>query len=464
MEDRVQELRLGQVSEGVTRKDFERDRAACENPPILLTRVITRVTTTLLGSRSRLTSPRAPPRSSSLALVLVARMGRSPSSTPSASARRRAARLVCFGFDGLEMNDHARSMIDAGCGAVIIFARNIATPAQVASLTAAMKRRAAPRPLLVMVDQEGGRVARFRAPRFTDIPSARRVGRSPDPVRAATVVGDVVARELRATGVDMTLAPVVDVDTNPECVVIGDRAFATEPDAVGDAAVAFIEAAQKAGAATCAKHWPGHGDVREDSHDALPASRHGLDRLESVELAPFRAAISANVASALVAHLLVPAMEPEAHRPASCSERCVTYLRKNLRFGDGVVMTDDMEMGALRGIPWPAREGEGGPFESGAVPRAATEGLRAGIDLFLACHTRRLQLDVIEALTIAIERDESAAAKARKARRRLDALCAAYVSAAPPGKFGTPGPTTSVDAVKGTATVAAAMGESRGRL
>ena len=103
---------------------------------------------------------------------------------------------MCFGFDGLEMNDHARSMIDAGCGAVIIFARNIATPAQVASLTAAMKRRAAPRPLLVMVDQEGGRVARFRAPRFTDIPSARRVGRSPDPVRAATVVGEVVAREL----------------------------------------------------------------------------------------------------------------------------------------------------------------------------------------------------------------------------------------------------------------------------
>ena len=88
-------------------------------------------------------------------------MGRSPSSTPSASARRRAARLVCFGFDGLEMNDHARSMIDAGCGAVIIFARNIATPAQVASLTAAMKRRAAPRPA-----SRDARISRPQVPRL----------------------------------------------------------------------------------------------------------------------------------------------------------------------------------------------------------------------------------------------------------------------------------------------------------
>ena len=352
---------------------------------------------------------------------------------------------MCFGFDGLEMNDHARSMIDAGCGAVIIFARNIATPAQVASLTAAMKRRAAPRPLLVMVDQEGGRVARFRAPRFTDIPSARRVGRSPDPVRAATVVGDVVARELRATGVDMTLAPVVDVDTNPECVVIGDRAFATEPDAVGDAAVAFIEAAQKAGAATCAKHWPGHGDVREDSHDALPVLPHALDRLRAVEMRPFERAVEANVAAVLVAHLEVPAMEPDPEeeetktsgggdgdgtgstksrplttpprppRPASCSRAVVGYLREVLGY-DGLVMTDDMEMGALRSL---------------GVGECAVRGLLAGVDLFLACHARRAQEAVIDALAIAIDgarRDASEAAA--RATARIDACCDAFVAEA----------------------------------
>ena len=165
--------------------------------------------------------------------------------------------------------------------------------------------------------------------------------------------------ELRACHVDMTLAPVLDVNTNPNNAVIGDRSYGSDARVASACGAAFIDALQAGGVAGCAKHWPGHGDTEEDSHDALPASRHGLDRLESVEMAPFRAAISANVASALVAHLLVPAMEPEAHRPASCSERCVTYLRKNLRFGDGVVMTDDMEMGALRGIPWPAREGEG---------------------------------------------------------------------------------------------------------
>ena len=136
----------------------------------------------------------------------------------------------------------------------------------------------------------------------------------------------------------MTLAPVLDVNTNPNNAVIGDRSYGSDARVASACGAAFIDALQVGGVAGCAKHWPGHGDTEEDSHDALPASRHGLRRLESVEMAPFRAAVSANVASALVAHLLVPAMEPEAHRPASCSERCVTHLRKNLRFGDGVVI------------------------------------------------------------------------------------------------------------------------------
>ena len=110
----------------------------------------------------------------------------------------------------------------------------------------------------------------------------------------------------------MTLAPVLDVNTNPNNAVIGDRSYGSDARVASACGAAFIDALQAGGVAGCAKHWPGHGDTEEDSHDALPASRHGMDRLESVEMAPFRAAISANVASALVAHLLVPAMESGA--------------------------------------------------------------------------------------------------------------------------------------------------------
>ena len=144
---------------------------------------------------------------------------------PPDDARTLAARLVCFGFDGLEVNAHCARMLDLGCGAVILFARNVESPAQVARLCAEMKRRVSPRKLLVMVDQEGGRVARFKEPHFTAIPSAETVGNAADAANAARVVGDVVGKECRAVNVDMTLAPVVDVNTNPQNVVIGNRAF-----------------------------------------------------------------------------------------------------------------------------------------------------------------------------------------------------------------------------------------------
>ena len=203
----------------------------------------------------------------------------------------------------------------------------------------------------------------------------------------------------------------------------------------------------------------GHGDTEEDSHDALPASRHGMDRLGSVEIAPFRAAISANVASAGGA----PARPRDGSRgaPAGVVQRTVRDVpSKELevrgrrchdgRHGDGGAAGDTVAGSRGRG---------GGPFESGSGAESRDGGASRGdrpvprVSHQAAAAGRHRSADDRH------RRDESAAAKAGKARRRLDALCAAYVSAAPPGEFGTPGPTTSVDAVKGTATVAAAMGE-----
>ena len=350
---------------------------------------------------------------------------------PPDDARALAARLVCFGFDGLEVNAHCARMLDLGCGAVILFARNVESPAQVARLCAEMKRRVSPRKLLVMVDQEGGRVARFREPHFTTIPSAETVGNAADAARAARVVGDVVGKECRAVNVDMTLAPVVDVNTNPRNVVIGNRAFGSAPEAVGATASAFIRACQSRGVAACAKHWPGHGDTEDDTHAATAVTRHSLARLRAVEIPPFVDAVKAGVASVLVAHVRVPGMEAPSgfppsgdltkkkkSPPASRSAAVVRFLRERVGFG-GVVMSDDMEMGALSN-------------EEGGVGQCAVDGLRASVDLFLACHTEKTQLAVVDALRDAIETDATRNTRraATNAVARLRVLADAFVDGA----------------------------------
>ena len=341
---------------------------------------------------------------------------------PPDDARTLAARLVCFGFDGLEVNAHCARMLDLGCGAVILFARNVESPAQVARLCAEMKRRVSPRKLLVMVDQEGGRVARFKEPHFTAIPSAETVGNAADAANAARVVGDVVGKECRAVNVDMTLAPVVDVNTNPQNVVIGNRAFGTTPNAVGAAASAFVRACQSRGVAACAKHWPGHGDTTDDTHAATAITKHGLKRLRVVEIPPFVDAVKAGVASVLVAHVQVPGMEnsttSESPPPASKSAAVVGYLRERVLFG-GVVMSDDMEMDALANLP-------------GGIGQCAVDGLRATIDLFLACHTEQTQLEIIDALRSAIENDATGETRryATDAHERLRVLADAFVDGA----------------------------------
>jgi beta-N-acetylhexosaminidase len=285
-----------------------------------------------------------------------------------------------------------------------------------------MKRRVSPRKLLVMVDQEGGRVARFREPHFTTIPSAETVGNAADAARAARVVGDVVGKECRAVNVDMTLAPVVDVNTNPRNVVIGNRAFGTEPEAVGAAASAFIRACQSRGVAACAKHWPGHGDTTDDTHAATAITKHGLKRLRVVEIPPFVDVCKAGVASVLVAHVQVPGMEnsptSESPPPASTSAAVVGYLRERVGFG-GVVMSDDMEMDALANLP-------------GGIGQCAVDGLNATIDLFLACHTEQTQLEIIDALREAIDSDATGETRcyATNAIERLRVLADAFVDSA----------------------------------
>ncbi|HET8732938.1 MAG TPA: beta-N-acetylhexosaminidase, partial [Anaeromyxobacteraceae bacterium] len=233
------------------------------------------------------------------------------------------AGLLCVGFDGTTPSPEVLELVRRGVGGVILFARNVESAEQVAELTASLKR-AAGRPLLVSVDQEGGRVARLRARHgFTELPPMRALGETGDE-GLAFEVGALLGSELRAVGIDQDYAPVVDVDTNPANPVIGDRSLSRDPERVGRLGAALARGLQSAGVAACAKHFPGHGDTSQDSHVALPRLAHSLERLEAVELPPFRALARAGVASVMTAHVVFEALDPK--RPATLSPSVMRLL------------------------------------------------------------------------------------------------------------------------------------------
>lgn len=277
---------------------------------------------------------------------------------------------------------------------------------QVARLCSELKVEAG-RELLTMVDQEGGLVARLGPP-FTRIPPARVVGSTRD-TQAASAVGFILGRELRAVGIDMNLAPVLDVDTNPENPVIGTRAFGRSPDLVAGMGCALIRAMQREGVAACPKHFPGHGDTAADSHHELPVLEHSISRLLEVELPPFAKAVEAEAAAVMIAHVVVPAMEDQQQqpRPASMSRSVVTYLREQLHF-EGLILSDCLEMGAI--------------LNNFSVGEAAVEAVTAGVDMVLVSKHEHLQLAVIDALTRAVKEGKLPYRRIMEAGQRIAAV------------------------------------------
>lgn len=291
------------------------------------------------------------------------------------------------GFAGLDVPPELRALArDFDLGGVILFARNVQAPEQVAGLVHDLRQLGSGQPPWIAVDQEGGRVARLRKP-FTEWPPMATLGRSGDPALAARFAR-ALAEELRAVGISLDFAPVLDVHTNPANPVIGDRALSDKAGIVAEHGRAIIDALQSTGIAACGKHFPGHGDTSTDSHHTLPVVGHPIDRLRDVEFAPFRAAIEAQVASIMTAHILVPSLDET--RPASLSRPIVSgILREELRF-DGLIISDDLGMRAVA---------DQYPLEQSAV--LAVE---AGCDVVLLCgadHER--QAAALEALVHAAE-------------------------------------------------------------
>lgn len=327
--------------------------------------------------------------------------------------RRHAGQLLLAGFHGTSLPVELRALArDFDLGGVVFFARNVESPQQVAELAFEARRLGRERPAWIGVDQEGGRVARLRRP-FTEWPPMMALGRSKDASLAARF-GSALARELRAVGITLDFAPVLDVLTNPSNPVIGDRALAAEASEVARLGRVLVEAIQSEGVAACGKHFPGHGDTRVDSHFELPAVDHPPDRLQQVEWAPFRAAVEAGVAGIMTAHVLVPALDED--RPGTLSRPIVTgRLRQELGF-EGLVFTDDLDMHAIT--------------KRWAIPDAAVMAVSAGCDAVLICGGHHdVQAAAVEALIRAAESDPAIARLVEASRRRHERAKARFVPA-----------------------------------
>lgn len=324
--------------------------------------------------------------------------------------RRGVGQLAIAGFEGLTIPMELKSLArEFDLGGIILFARNVAEPEQVAEIAREAQELVREVPLWVSVDQEGGRVARLRRP-FTEWPPMATLGRAADD-RLAQRFARALAEELRAVGITLDYTPVLDVHTNPKNPVIGDRALAERPEDVAQLGRVIIRTLQSAGIAACGKHFPGHGDTSVDSHFDLPLIEHGPDRLEAVELVPFRAAIEERVASIMTAHILIPALDEE--RPATLSPDIVTgMLRQKLGY-NGLILSDDLEMKAIA-----AKHG---------IPEATVAAIAAGCDAVLMCGpSQEQQAAALEAIIRAVERGdlptkrvEDAIATHRKVKERF---------------------------------------------
>ncbi len=278
------------------------------------------------------------------------------------------ARLA-VGIPGPEATDDViRALRRTHAQSLVVFSRNFTSPAQFRMLLRRLEE-AVGRRLLVMVDHEGGRIIRF-GDGVTRFPDPLTLGKTQRP-EAIEQQGMVEADELKRLGVSVNLAPCVDVLIAGSDPVIGDRSYGSDPKGVAEFAVARIRGLQSHGVAACAKHFPGLGAVPRDPHKALPTIALEQGAMEAVHLVPFRAAIEAGVATIMSSHVCYPALGDPEGVPATCSPRLIRELLRNHLGFSGLILTDDLEMGALRTF--------------GTVGEAAVQAAEAGHDLFLIC-------------------------------------------------------------------------------
>ena len=356
-----------------------------------------------------------------------------PTPTPDPAAEALAAltveqkvgQLLVAGISGLEPGeDGAQAVRDYQVGGVILFGRNVESAGQLTELTNGLKALNGDHiPLFLSVDQEGGRVDRM-PPEVTELPAAYQFGQISDPdlrMDACFELGQTLAEQCAAFGFNLDFAPVMDIWSNPDNTVIGDRAFGTDLESVTYAANETACGILSGGVIAAAKHFPGHGDTAVDSHYGLPVVDKSLEELLDFELVPFRQAIEntcvygayagdSAIPVIMVSHILMTAIDP--NRPASLSEPVVTgLLREELGF-DGVVCTDDLTMAAVS--------------DSYGMGEAAVLAVEAGCDLLLVCHGADNLAAARDALLAAVESGRISMERLDESVYRILALKEAY--------------------------------------
>ncbi len=317
----------------------------------------------------------------------------------SMSDEEKVGQLLVVGFGGTHVTSHIAHWVkDRHVGGVALFSRNIIDLEQTARFTRELHALTENKiPIFLALDQEGGNVVRVKDGAVV-LPGNMALGATRSPA-LAYVAGQALGIDLRLLGFNMNLAPVLDVNSNPKNPVIGVRSYGERPELVADLGAWYVRGQQEMGVVAVAKHFPGHGDTTSDSHFAMPSIAADLDRLEHLELLPFRRAMDAGLDAVMTAHIALPKIAESQDLPATLSHVVLTdILRKRLGFG-GIVITDGLEM---QGIV--QRYGSG---------RAAVLAILAGADMTMILWTPEMKEQVYQSLLGAVKRGEIS-------RRRLD--------------------------------------------
>jgi len=312
--------------------------------------------------------------------------------------------MMMVGFSGLSLSHEVRKLIkEISVGGVILFARNYETPTQIKQLCTDLQSicadTSAP-PMFIAIDQEGGRVTRLHEP-FTHFPPMRKLGEK-DSTELALRFARAAARELKAVGINVNFAPVLDVDSNPKNPIIGDRALGNEPGIVSQMSVPIINGFHFEGVLAVGKHFPGHGDTQEDSHLTLPVVNKTMEELKKCELLPFRHVIQNGLQAMMTAHVLYP--ELDENNPATLSTRIITGMLRNDMGFNGIIFSDDFEMKALN---------------QASLGEAAVNAVKAGVDILITCHSPEKQQTIYDALLAAVRSGEIKPERIEESYKRI---------------------------------------------
>lgn len=309
------------------------------------------------------------------------------------TVKAQIGQRVMAGFEGTTVPESIRALVrEWKVGNFILFSRNIASKEQTSALCAelqALTQQETGHPALIAIDQEGGTVSRLRDD-CAIVPGAMAIAATGQ-VQNAYEAGLITGEELRAMGINFDLAPVMDVNANPQNPVIGVRSYGDSPEQVAQYGVAMMRGLQDAGVLACAKHFPGHGDTNIDSHLALPCVDKSLSEMEAYELRPFRAIVQAGIAAIMTTHILFPQLEQEKV-PATMSRKIITGLLREQMGFDGLVVSDCMMMEAIHTY-------------YGTV-NGMLAAAKAGVDMLIVSHDPALARQGCEALAKLIENND----------------------------------------------------------